>query len=126
MDGLTIVALILQHLCPHMYAVIGKAKKLTVAQFDNDIHLFFDAIKSIKLQINPIKKTLQLKQMTLLSETSSFNSKMNIFLKISNTSLLLLNVAGKWTRRLLLHSLSWMMRAHTASILWNWVPGNWK
>jgi hypothetical protein len=35
-----------------MYAEIGKAKKLTVAQFDNDIHLFFDAMKSIKLQID--------------------------------------------------------------------------
>jgi hypothetical protein len=35
-----------------MYAEIGKAKKLTVAQFDNDIHLFFDAMKTIKLQID--------------------------------------------------------------------------
>jgi hypothetical protein len=34
-----------------MYAEIGKAKKLTVAQFDNDIHLFFDAMDSIKLKI---------------------------------------------------------------------------
>jgi hypothetical protein len=55
-DGLTLVAHILRHLCPHhkvdMYAEIGKVKKLTVAQFDNDIHLFFDAMKSIKLQIN--------------------------------------------------------------------------
>ncbi len=56
MDGLTLVALILRHLRPHhkvdMYAKIGKAKKFTVAQFDNDIHLFFDAMKSIKLQID--------------------------------------------------------------------------
>jgi hypothetical protein len=56
MDGLTLVALILRRLCPHhkvdMYAEIGKAKKLTVAQFDNDIHLFFDAMKRIKLQID--------------------------------------------------------------------------
>jgi hypothetical protein len=29
-----------------------KPKKLTVAQFDNDIHLFFNAMKSIKLQID--------------------------------------------------------------------------
>jgi hypothetical protein len=35
-----------------MYAEFGKAKKLTVAQFDNDIHLFFIAMKSIKLQID--------------------------------------------------------------------------
>ncbi len=56
MDGLSLVALILRRLCPHhkvdMFAEIGKAKKLTVAQFDNDIHFFFDAMKSIKLQID--------------------------------------------------------------------------
>jgi hypothetical protein len=48
MDGLTIVALILWCLCPHhkvdMHAEIGKIKKLTAAQFDNDVHLFFDAM----------------------------------------------------------------------------------
>ena len=56
MDGLTIVARILWRLCPHhkvdMYVEIGKIKKLTVAQFDNDVHLIFDAMKSIKLQID--------------------------------------------------------------------------
>ena len=56
MDGLTIVSLILRRLRPHhkvdMYAEIGKAKKLTVAQFDNDIHLFFDAMKTTKLLID--------------------------------------------------------------------------
>jgi hypothetical protein len=56
MDGITIIALILWCLCPHhkvdMYAEIGKAKKLMVAQFNNDIHLFFDAMKSIKFQID--------------------------------------------------------------------------
>ncbi len=56
MDGLTIVALILWHLCPHhkvdMYAEIGKIKKLTVAQFDNDVHLLFNMMKCIKLQID--------------------------------------------------------------------------
>jgi hypothetical protein len=35
-----------------VYAEIGKAKKLTVAQFGSNIHLFFDAMKSIKLQID--------------------------------------------------------------------------
>jgi hypothetical protein len=44
MDGLTLVALNLRRLRPHhkvdMYAEIGKAKKLTVAQFDNDNYLF--------------------------------------------------------------------------------------
>jgi hypothetical protein len=56
MDGLSLVALILRCLRPYhkvdMYAEIGKATKLTVAQFDNDIHLFFDVMKSIKLQID--------------------------------------------------------------------------
>jgi hypothetical protein len=50
MDNLTIIALILQHLCPHHK--VDVAKKLMVAQFNNDIHLFFDAIKSIILQID--------------------------------------------------------------------------
>ncbi len=31
---------------------MGKAKKLSVAQFGSDIHLFFDAMKSIKLHID--------------------------------------------------------------------------
>ncbi len=56
MDGMTIVALILKRLCPHhkvdMYSEIGAVKKMTIAQFDNDINLFFDSIKSVKLQID--------------------------------------------------------------------------
>ncbi len=56
MDGLTIVALILWRLCPHhkvyMYVEIGKIKKLTIAQCNNDIHLCFNAMKNIKLQID--------------------------------------------------------------------------
>ena len=35
-----------------MYAEIGKAKKLTIAQHDNDVQMYFDAIKYIKLQID--------------------------------------------------------------------------
>jgi len=35
-----------------MYSEIGTIKKMTVAQFDNDINLFCDSIKSVKLQIN--------------------------------------------------------------------------
>jgi hypothetical protein len=56
MDGLTIVDLILWRLCSHhkvdIYMEIGKIKKLTVAQFNNDVHFFFDTMKSIKLQID--------------------------------------------------------------------------
>jgi len=55
-DGLTILALILGCICPNfkvdMYAEIGKVKKLTIAQYDNDVQLYFDAVKFIKLQIN--------------------------------------------------------------------------
>ncbi len=56
MDGMTIAALILWRLRPHckvdMYSEIGTVKKMTIAQFDNDINLLFDAIRSSKLQID--------------------------------------------------------------------------
>jgi hypothetical protein len=56
MDGMTIAAIVLWHLCPHhkvdMYSEIGAVKGMMIAQFDNDIDLFFDAIKSSKLQID--------------------------------------------------------------------------
>jgi hypothetical protein len=46
-DGLTILALILACVCPNfrvdMYTEITKVKKLTVAQYDNDIQLSFGA-----------------------------------------------------------------------------------
>jgi hypothetical protein len=55
MDGMTIVALILRRLCPHhkvdMYAEIKNIKKLMLAQYDNDVHLFCNAINSKKLAI---------------------------------------------------------------------------
>jgi hypothetical protein len=53
---MTITALILWHLHPHhkvdMYSEIGTVKKMTIAQFDNYINLFFNTIRSIKLQID--------------------------------------------------------------------------
>jgi hypothetical protein len=56
MDGMTILALILWRLRPHykvdMYSKIGAVKQMTIAQYDNDINLFFDSINSVKLQIN--------------------------------------------------------------------------
>ncbi len=56
MDGMTIAALVFRHLRPHhkvdMYSEIGAVKKMMIAQIDNDINLFFDAIKSSKLQID--------------------------------------------------------------------------
>jgi hypothetical protein len=52
-DGLTILALILGRIHPNfkvdMYVEIGKVKKLTIAQHDNDIQLFFNTVKFLKL-----------------------------------------------------------------------------
>ncbi len=56
MDGMTILALVLWRLQPHhkvdMYSKIGAVKKMTITQYDNNINLFFDSIKSVKLQID--------------------------------------------------------------------------
>jgi hypothetical protein len=53
MDGMTITTLALWRLQPHhkvdMYFKIGAVKKMTLAQYDNNINLFFDSIKSVKL-----------------------------------------------------------------------------
>jgi hypothetical protein len=35
-----------------MYSEIRKVKRLTIAQYVNDVQLFFDAIKFLKLHIN--------------------------------------------------------------------------
>jgi hypothetical protein len=55
-DGLPIGALILACICPNfkvdMYSEITKVKKLTIAQYNNDVQLFFDVIKFLKLPIN--------------------------------------------------------------------------
>jgi hypothetical protein len=83
-DGLTIVALILLRIRPNfkvdMYSEITKVKQLTIAQYDNDVQLFFDAIKFLKLHINQKDPTahtedafirdifLQLKQDSLPAE----------------------------------------------------------
>ncbi len=54
--GLTVLVLILSRICPNfkvdMYAEITKVKKLTIAQYDNDIQLCFDAVQFLKLQID--------------------------------------------------------------------------
>jgi hypothetical protein len=55
-DGLTILALILARNCSNlsldMYAVITKVKKLTIAQHNDDVQLYFDVVQFLKLQIN--------------------------------------------------------------------------
>ncbi len=56
MDGLMVLALILACICPNfkvdMYSEIAKVKKLTIAQYDNYVQLFFEAIKFLKLHIS--------------------------------------------------------------------------
>jgi hypothetical protein len=51
-DGLTILTLILSRICPNfkvdMYAEITKVKKLTIAQHDNNIQLYFNAVQFLK------------------------------------------------------------------------------
>ncbi len=75
MDGMTILALVLCHLCPHhkvdMYAEIGIIKTISIAQYDNHIHLYFDAITSKKLEL--ICRIPPRTPMTLLFETSFSN-----------------------------------------------------
>ncbi len=55
-DGLTILALILARVRPNfkidMYSEITKVKQLTIVQYDNDVQLFFNAIKFLKLHID--------------------------------------------------------------------------
>ncbi len=55
-DGLTILALILAWICPNfkvdMYAEITKVKKLTIAQYNNKVQLYFDAVQFLKLHID--------------------------------------------------------------------------
>ena len=55
-DGLTVLALILSRVRPNfkvdMYAEITKVKKLTIAQYDNDVQLYFDAVQFLKLHID--------------------------------------------------------------------------
>ena len=83
-DGLTILALILALVRTNfkvdMYSEITKVKQLTIMQYDNDVQLFFDAIKFLNLHIDQKDPTaytedafiqdifLQLKQESLPAE----------------------------------------------------------
>ncbi len=55
-DGLTLLALLLAQICLNfkvgMYAEITKVKKLTIAQHNNNVQLYFDAVQFLKLQFN--------------------------------------------------------------------------
>jgi hypothetical protein len=80
-DGLAILALILAHICStfkvDMYTEIIKAKKLTIAQYNNDVQLFFDAIKFLKFHIDQ-------KDPTAYSEDAFIQ---DIFLQLKQKSL---------------------------------------
>jgi hypothetical protein len=56
MDGLTILAVVLNHIQPHnkvdMYFEINKLKKKTFEQYDNNVNLYFDSVCYHKLQID--------------------------------------------------------------------------
>jgi hypothetical protein len=80
-DGLTILAMILGCIWPNfkvdMYSEITKVKKLTIAQYDKDVQLFFDAIKFSKLHIDQ-------KDLTAYTEDAFIQ---DIFLQLKQASL---------------------------------------
>ncbi len=100
-DGMTISALVLCCLCPlhkvDMYAEIRIIKTISIAQYDNDVHLYFDAITSKKLAID-------MKDSTAYTNDSFvqdiFQQLKHEFLpSILDLILYLLRDAGKWTRK---------------------------
>jgi hypothetical protein len=56
MDGLTILAIVLNRIRPHykvdMYLEIDKLKKETLEQYDNNVDLYFNSVRYHKLQID--------------------------------------------------------------------------
>jgi hypothetical protein len=60
-----------------MYSEITKVKKLTIAQYDKDVQLFFDAIKFSKLHIDQ-------KDLTAYTEDAFIQ---DIFLQLKQASL---------------------------------------
>jgi hypothetical protein len=76
-----------------MYSEIGTIKKMTVAQFDNDINLFCDSIKSVKLQID--SKDPNAYTDKAFVRDIFFRSRMSCFLMTSSPSLLLLKSVGR-------------------------------
>ncbi len=64
MDGLTILAFVVNHICPHykvsMYPETEKIKKESLEQYENNLELFFNSICYHKLHIdqkNPLAYT---------------------------------------------------------------------
>ncbi len=102
MDGMTITALTLWRLQPHhkvdMYSKISAVEKMTLAEYDNDINLFFDSIKSVKLKLTA--RILWHIQTTHLFAIFLFNSRTNFFLTTLSLSLFLSWDLGIWTKKL--------------------------
>ncbi len=102
MDGMTITALILWHLQPHhkvdMYSKIGAVKKMTIAQYDNDTDLFFNSIKSVKLQVDS-KDPLAYTNDAFVCDIF-VQLKNKLLPHVLSPNLLLLRDAGKWIRKL--------------------------
>jgi hypothetical protein len=82
-DGLMLLALILGGICPNftvdMYAEIGKVEKLTIAQYDNDVQLYFlmqPSTSNFRLIRRILLSTLKMHSFGI----SSFSSSMNLSL----------------------------------------------
>ena len=95
LDGLTILALVLAQIHPNfkvdMYAEITKVKQLTISLYDNDVQLYFDAIKFSKLQIDQKDPTAYTED---AFNQSSFRSNMNLFQLNFNLNLLVRRLVG--------------------------------
>jgi len=60
-----------------MFTEIAKAKKLSIFQYDNDVQLYFDAIKFLKLQIDQKDSTAYTRMHSF--EIFFFSSSMIVF-----------------------------------------------
>ena len=81
-----------------MYSKIGAIKQMTSVQYDNDINLFIDSVKSVKLQINS-KDPLAYTDQAFVRDIF-FQLKNELLLHDLSLSLLLSRGVGRWTRRL--------------------------
>ncbi len=93
---MTILALILarirQNFKVDMYAEITKVKKLTTAQFDNDVQLHFDTVQFLKIQIDQKDPNAYTEEVTFVMY--SFSSSMTLSLRNSDSNLLVKKLVG--------------------------------
>jgi len=82
-----------------MYSEIGavkQMKQMTIAQYDNNINLFFDSVKSVKLQINGKDPMAHMDQAFV--HDIFVQLKNELLLHDFSLSLLLSRGVGRWTR----------------------------